>query len=195
MVSYTPWINELAIGVGYFLAFGALIVFYFGPKAYLLFSGADLNSHFEIVRRGRSLEEMSVERRNKKKIFAAASDDEDLRVQKTLKTASTAVSNATISKYFSQVPDNKNDANLIIFFLQNLVMKMTVLDTADMSVETVDQSDRIEHPAAVASEAGVLASVRVDLGKMLSMKRRSIQIYTPDKETNDGTVNDGTGNS
>jgi hypothetical protein len=48
------WANELIIGIAYFLAYAALTYFYFGPKAYLLLTGADLNSKFQIVMKEKS---------------------------------------------------------------------------------------------------------------------------------------------
>jgi type IV secretory pathway VirB3-like protein len=58
--------QELVIGVCFFVAGLGSTVFYFGTKAYLLLTGADLNAQFKIVRKHKQVVQSSAERLQQK---------------------------------------------------------------------------------------------------------------------------------
>jgi hypothetical protein len=49
-----PYLKELVVGFCFFIALVAANGFYFGPKSYLLLTGADLNAQFQLVQKKNS---------------------------------------------------------------------------------------------------------------------------------------------
>ena len=134
-----PYIVEFIVGFGYFLADLSLMMIYFAPKAYLLFSGADLNAEFEIVKKKQSkaispLEyEPNSRRFRRKSVLSGKVYPLSRLIDDKERYSSRSIPSKLIKQYCSSMPKTIDESERIIDYYRLHIMQLTQIAT-----DTVD---------------------------------------------------------
>jgi 7 transmembrane sweet-taste receptor of 3 GCPR len=165
-----PWLNEVITAIAFFVSCMAVVCYYFGPKLYLLLTGADLDKHFKIVRRDKTEREKEHEEANKNKIYAATAEDV-ADAEKNDKDAWRTGENGTqVDKYLVKLPKAMIECNDIIKVLEARVMILAQRATQGSnslsnsngsgSASTGSRASANSQGIRSSIDAGVLASAR-----------------------------------
>jgi hypothetical protein len=136
------FILSFALGVCFFVACTLALLAYFGPKAYLLLTGADLNRQFKIVRKG------SVPKHNTDPTVVGSSSGIVVPVDGTVRADAVAnhdepLKKSVIALYLTEAPKTQEHCRIIIEHVQELLMTLDL-----RSVNGISTSKSSAHPNA-----------------------------------------------